>query len=115
MEQPPQSRSTPPPPPAAPSAPAGTGAPRADGAAAPASPDVPQIVIAICPECEEPRQADARYCEECGHDFGTAPVAPPPTEERSRLSGPVLWLVLAFWAALAIGGLWFLYSALYSL
>ena len=113
MEQPPQSRSTPPPPPAVPPAPANASTPRADGAA-PASPDSPRIVLLICPECNEPRQADARYCEECGHDFGTDPV-PPPTEERSRLSGPVLWLVMAFWAIIAIGGLWFLYTALYSL
>jgi len=36
-------------------------------------------------------------------------------EERSRLSGPVLWLVLAFWVVLAVGGLYFLYTALYAL
>jgi hypothetical protein len=115
VEQPPQSRSTPPPPPAAPKPPVENGPPRADGAAAPASPDAPQVVILVCPECSEPRQADARYCEECGHDFGTDPVPPPPTEERSRISGPVLWLIVAFWAILAVGGLWFLYSALFSL
>ena len=102
MEQPPQSRSTPPPPPA-------TSPP------APASPNAPQIVVMICPECDEPRQADARYCEECGHDFGTEPVPPPPAEERPRISGPVLWLIVAFWAILAVGGLWFLYTALFSL
>ena len=113
MEQPPQSRSTPPPPPAAPPAPAKASTPRAAGAA-PAAADAARIVLLICPACSEPRQADARYCEECGHDFGTAPV-PPPAEERSRLSGPVLWLIVAFWAIIAIGGLWFLYTALYSL
>ena len=115
MEQPPQSRSTPPPPPAAPKPPSGNGASRADGAAGAASPDAPRIVLLICPECSEPRQAEARYCEECGHDFGTAPVPPPPSEERSRLSGPVLWLIVAFWAILAVGGLWFLYTALFAL
>lgn len=115
MEQPPQSRSTPPPPPAAPKPPAEKAPSSADGAAGSASPDSPRIVLLICPECSEPRQAEARYCEECGHDFGTDPVPPPPEEERPRLSGPVLWLVVAFWAVLALGGLWFLYTALYSL
>lgn len=115
MEQPPQSRSTPPPPPAAPKPPVGNGSPRADGAAGSALPDAPRIVLLICPECSEPRQAEARYCEECGHDFGTEPVPPPPTEERPRISGPVLWLIVAFWAILAVGGLWFLYTALFSL
>ena len=27
-----------------------------------------------CPECDEPRAGDDRYCETCGHDF----LAPPP-------------------------------------
>jgi hypothetical protein len=71
--------------------------------------------------CSEPRAEDARFCEECGHDFGTeappagASVAPAPAPEPSRLSGPVLWLVLLFWVGLAIGGLWFLYTALWAI
>jgi hypothetical protein len=74
-------------------------------------------MVPVCPVCSEPRQEDSRYCEECGHDFGTeAPAAvPPPVPERTRLSGPTLWVVVLFWAVLAIGGLWFLYTALYSL
>jgi hypothetical protein len=108
VEQPPQSRSTPPPP-AAPLAPARTEPPTANGAAP------PETSLRECPDCGEMRQAEARYCEECGYDFGTEPVPPPAVEERSRLSGPVLWLVVAFWAILAIGGLWFIYTALYSL
>jgi hypothetical protein len=71
--------------------------------------------VRICPACAEPRQEDARYCEECGHDFSGDASSRPPVEERSRLSGPVLWLVMLFWAALAVGGLYFLYTALYSL
>jgi hypothetical protein len=35
--------------------------------------------------------------------------------ERSRLSGPILWIVMVFWALLAIGGLYFLYTALFVL
>jgi hypothetical protein len=67
----------------------------------------------VCPVCSEPRQEDARYCEECGHDFGEAPAAP--VEERSRLTGPVLWLVVLFWAALAVVGMFFLYTSLYAI
>jgi hypothetical protein len=109
VEQPPQPRSTPPLPPTVPQVSAETGTPRADGAA-PAD-----AGLRVCPACSEPRQDDARFCEECGHDFGTDAVPPPATEERSRLSGPVLWLIVVFWAVLAVGGLWFLYTALFSL
>jgi len=96
VEQPSQLRSTPAPPSTPPAAPAGR----------------------ACPTCGEPRQIDARFCEECGFDYGTDPPPPAPApavEERSRLSGPVLWLVLAFWVVLAVGGLYFLYTALYAL
>jgi len=95
VEQTPQSRSTPAPPAASEHVHAGR----------------------ACPTCGEPRQADARFCEECGFDYGTdaPPAAAPAVEERSRLSGPVLWLVLLFWAVLAVGGLYFLYTALYAL
>jgi len=104
VEQPPQPRSSPPPPPGAP-------------APSPAAP--PHAVLLICPACGEPRQADARYCEECGHDFGEAPppasATPTGAADRPRLTGPVLWLVVVFWAVAAIVGLYFLYSAIWSL
>src|SRR4051794_37444894 len=104
VEQPPQPRSSPPPPPAAP-------------ASSPAASS--QASLMVCPACSEPRQADARYCEECGHDFGEAPppVSATPTEpaDPPRLTGPVLWLVVLFWAVAAIAGLYFLYSAIWSL
>jgi len=59
-----------------------------------------------------------RYCEECGHDFESEAAIPAPVpsaEEKSGFSGPVLWIILLFWIALAIGGLIFLYTALWSL
>ncbi|MGE3912735.1 MAG: zinc-ribbon domain-containing protein [Chloroflexota bacterium] len=66
----------------------------------------------LCPSCGEPRAEDVRYCEECGHDYGgqAAEVA----EERSRLSGPLLWVFMLFWVVLAIAGLWFLFTALWA-
>ena len=85
-----------------------------DGASVPVDEPIAPGVL-VCPQCAEPRQEDARYCEECGHDFSGDAPPPPPVEERSRLSGPVLWLVMLFWLALAVGGLWFLYTALFSL
>jgi hypothetical protein len=69
-------------------------------------------MVTVCPSCGEPRAEDARYCEECGHDYGgkTAPEA----EERSMLSGPVLWVFMLFWVALAVAGLWYLFSVLWA-
>lgn len=113
MEPQPPSSSTPPPPPAPQPPGAGGGA---SAPAPPASPDasLPNIEITVCPVCREPRAEDARFCEECGHDYGGQPV-PPVEEERPRLSGPVLWAVMVFWAALAIGGLFFLFNALWAI
>jgi len=72
--------------------------------------------VLVCPECQEQRTEDARYCEECGHDFESeTPATSPPPEERTGFSGPVLWLVLVFWVVLAVGGLIFLFTALWSL
>jgi hypothetical protein len=31
------------------------------------------------------------------------------------LSGPLLWVMLLFWVALAIGGLFFIYNALWAI
>jgi hypothetical protein len=109
--QPPSSSAPPPPPvPPAPS--------RADGggskAPVPPSAPPPNIEILICPVCREPRAEDARFCEECGHDYGGGAV-PPVVEERPVFSGPVLWAILLFWVALAIGGLFFLYTALWAI
>lgn len=111
--QPPQS-STPPPPPAAPPPPASTG-----GAATPAPPalpdaPLPNAEITVCPVCREPRAEDARFCEECGHDYGGQPI-PPVEEERPMFSGPLLWAIMLFWVALALGGLLFLYNALWAI
>ena len=42
-----------------------------DARAAPAADEpLPNIEIMICPVCREPRAEDARFCEECGHDYG---------------------------------------------
>jgi hypothetical protein len=102
--QPPQS-STPPPSPSAASPP-----PPPPAADAP----LPNIEITICPVCREPRAEDARFCEECGHDYGGQAV-PPAEEDRPMFSGPVLWAILVVWVALAIGGLYFLYTALWAI
>ncbi|MCC6176539.1 MAG: hypothetical protein IT305_14625 [Chloroflexi bacterium] len=55
----------------------------------------------------------ARFCEECGFDFGTAenPAAPDSAGTGGMLRGPVLWAVMIVWAAIAIGALAWIYSA----
>lgn len=78
------------------------------------------VEILVCPVCKEPRTEEIRYCEECGHDYETAgPVvsasAGTVPEERSGFSGPILWLVMVFWVALALGALFFLYTALWTI
>jgi hypothetical protein len=134
MEQQPPSRSTPPPTPANGGIPVPPGASvsksRAERAApsslgAAANSDAPVVVeVLVCPVCKEPCAEDIRYCEECGHDFetagpivatsaATATAAAP--EERTGFSGPILWLVMVFWVVLAIGGLFFLYTALWTI
>ena len=111
MEPQPPSSSTPPPAPPPPPPPRGDGG----GAPAPAPPvALPNIEITICPVCREPRAEDARFCEECGHDYG-GQAPPSAEEERPRFSGPVLWAIMLFWVALAIGGLFFLYTALWAI
>jgi hypothetical protein len=102
--QPPQS-SIPPPPPPGPSA--------NDRPAAGSSTSAAPPAVTVCPVCSEPRAEDARFCEECGHDFGS--TAPAAAEERGPLSGPVFWLVLVFWVALGIGALFFLYTVLWAI
>lgn len=111
MESQPPPSSTPPPSPTTPPPPTGGGS--ASTAPAPPAEPLPNIEISICPVCREPRAEDARYCEECGHDYGGQ--SPTPAEERSMLSGPVLWAIMLFWVALAIGGLFFLYNALWAI
>ena len=113
MEPQPPSSSTPPPPPAAP--PAAPGA----VAALPRRPrrrdePLPNIEIMICPVCREPRAEDARFCEECGHDYGGRGAAAA-EEERPMFTGPVLWAIMLFWVALAVGGLFFLFNALWAI
>ena len=108
MEPQPPSRSTPPPSPAPP-----PDRPNGDVTATPDGPP-PNIEIVICPVCREPRAEGASFCEECGHNYAESPPAPPP-EERSMLSGPLLWAVMLFWAALAVAGLFFLYNALWAI
>ena len=120
MEPKPPSRSTPPPPVGGPRPPAEGTAQRPGGEAAPPA-DEPPVAPAngamlLCPVCSEPRAADARFCEECGHDYGNEPPPPAPAvEERPRLSGPLLWLVIALWAVLAVAGLYFLYTVLWAI
>lgn len=120
MEQQPPSRSTPPPPPVPPDSSPGQSASPAPVPAAEAASNgadaSPAVQVAACPVCREPRAEDARFCEECGFDYeGPAPAAAPTVEERSGFRGPVLWLVLVFWVVLAVGGLFFIYNAIWSL
>jgi hypothetical protein len=42
-------------------------------------------------------------------------VPAPAAEENGRLKGPLLWLVMLFWVGLAVGGLYFLYTALWAI
>ena len=113
MESQPPSSSTPPPPPIKPPPPP-PGGEAAPASTVPAADEpIPNADIVICPVCKEPRAEDARFCEECGHDYGT--VVPPPPEERPLFRGPVLWAITAFWAVLAVAGLFFLYYALWAI
>jgi hypothetical protein len=109
-----QPRSTPPPPPGTPPPPPPAAASGSGKTPAPPSAPAgePDGAVTICPACGEPRAEDARYCEECGHDYGgrTAPEA----EERTFLSGPALWIFMLFWVALAIACLWYLFSVLWA-
>ncbi|MCC7371910.1 MAG: hypothetical protein IT306_26075 [Chloroflexi bacterium] len=68
--------------------------------------------MTVCPACGVPRAEDTRYCEECGHDYG-GQVAPE-AEEKPLLRGPVLWAFMLFWVALAVGGLWYLFTVLWA-
>jgi hypothetical protein len=112
VEQQPPSRSTPPPPPTPSVPPGGSSPPKAQAAPPLTSPG---MVVLICPVCSEPRAEEDRFCEECGHDYGATVAAAAPVEERGRLNGPLLWLVMLFWAGLAVGGLYFLYTALWAI
>jgi hypothetical protein len=113
VEPQPNPSSTPPPPSAEPPPPARAGAAQADGATTTSSP--PDDVVVLCPDCGEPRAEDARFCEECGHDYGGGAEPAAAAEERSVLSGPLLWAVLVFWVVLIVGGLLFLYNALWAI
>lgn len=112
MEPQPPSSSTPPPPLGPPPAVTADGG----GTSTPAPPaePLPNVEVVICPVCREPRAEDARFCEECGHDYG-GEAPPPPEEERPMFTGPVLWAIMLFWIALAIGGLFFIYNALWAI
>src|SRR5688500_17212232 len=112
VEPQPPSSSTPQPSPAAQPSPPPPASP-GGGASAPAPPPNPEIVI--CPACRGPPAEDARFCEERGHDYGADTPPPPVPEERPMFSGPVLWAIMLFWIAIAIGGLFFLYNALWAL
>ena len=75
----------------------------------------PVVAVVAAGACSgKPRAEDARFCEECGHDYGGA-APPPAVEDRPMFSGPVLWAIMLFWVALAIGGLFFLYTALWAI
>lgn len=72
----------------------------------------PAIIVMVCPACGEARAEGARYCEECGHDYGGKTAAE--AEDRNFLRGPVLWVFMLFWALLAVGGLWYLFTLLWA-
>ena len=42
-------------------------------------------------------------------------MAPPPADDKGPLSGPLLWAFMLFWVVVIVGGLLFLYSAIWSL
>jgi hypothetical protein len=66
----------------------------------------------ICPVCGDGREEDAQFCQNCGHNFVTGAT---PAASTGRLTGPVLVLVVLFWAILGIAGLYWLYTGLYRL
>jgi hypothetical protein len=83
--------------------------------APPPAPPGPAItnLPSTCPVCGEAREADAQFCQACGHNFvGGADAAP---AASGGLRGPLLWVVVVFWALLGIGGLYWLYTSFYSL
>jgi hypothetical protein len=67
---------------------------------------------AACPICGEARENDAQFCQHCGHNFVSADGAP---KTQGGLRGPLLWVIVVFWAVLAIAGLAWLYTGLYRL
>ena len=67
---------------------------------------------ATCPICGDEREEDAQFCQNCGHNFVSG-VGPPAA--TGGLRGPVLWLVVLFWAVLGIVGLYWLYTGLFRL
>lgn len=73
---------------------------------------VPAGEVELCPMCSEPRDPEARYCEACRYDFENPP--PPPEPEPTRLQGPILWLIMVFWAALLVGGMIYIYTVLWA-
>jgi uncharacterized protein (DUF983 family) len=67
-----------------------------------------------CPVCGESREVDDRFCEACGHDFtvpGSGPAAAPKIGSR----GLIILLIILIWAAICIGGLFYLYNGMYRL
>jgi hypothetical protein len=42
----------------------------------------------VCPECAEPRAADARFCEVCRFDFVARRAGPPPAGARPKSTPP---------------------------
>ena len=98
----------------APAAPAAKPAGPEGGATAFPDGPLPNVQIVICPVCREPRAEGASFCEECGHNYAED-VPAEAAAERPGLSGPLLWAFMLFWVALAIGGLFFLYNALWAI
>ena len=66
-----------------------------------------------CPVCAESREPDAQFCQACGHSFTGAPDAAP--VESAGIPSLMLYAVVAFWAVLAILGMYWLYTVLYRL
>jgi hypothetical protein len=92
--KPPPSQASAPPPPAA------------------VDPEALDSLPATCPICGEARDDDAQFCQHCGHNFVSPNGAP---KAQGGLRGPLLWIVVVFWAVLGVVGLYWLYTGLYRL
>jgi len=80
---------------AAMNAPAGAARPALARHITPLPASVKNLLPAVCPECAEPRAADARFCEVCRFDFVARRPGPPPVGRRAKSDPPPAPKVIA--------------------
>ena len=94
--------------------PSSTPPPGSTPSSPPASASEPSLagLPSACPQCGQEREADDRYCPACGYDFADQAGG---TARTGGLGKPLLWILVVFWAAVAVAGLIYLYNGFYRL